>query len=366
MSATIRFTLYAALASLLSGAFAFAQTSTGSLAGQVTDSSGAAVPDVKVTASSSATGVKQEVSSNAEGFYTIPSLPVGSYTVTAEKDGFKTVAADATIAVASRVTLDLSLSVGDVTQRVEVTSQAPLLSAESSDTGTNFQPKFMKDAPLFVSGGFRNPEQFVAYMPGVTGGQQETSINGGVRRGKEILVDGASQTNPESGGVAFVSNGGIGSVEMYGEFKVLTSNFEAQYGRSGGGVEIFVTKSGTNDLHGTLFDFLRNDKFDAAGWSVNQRRPFTGKSKVRQNEYGLAVGGPVYIPKIYNGRNRTFWYFTWNGYRQNNGGGTEIDTVPTAPMKQVVSFSQLAFVRVFALHSVSWNSERARHHQKHE
>ena len=334
MSAKIRFTLYVAIAGLLFSAVALAQGNSGSLAGQVTDATGAVIPNVKVTASSSATGAKQEVMSNAEGFYTIPSLAVGQYTVTAEKDGFKTVQADATIAVASRVTLDLAMSVGDITQKVEVTSQAPLLSAESSDTGTNFQPKFMKDAPLFVSGGFRNPEQFVAYMPGVTGGQQETSINGGVRRGKEILIDGASQTNPESGGVAFVSNGGIGSVEMYGEFKVLTSNFEAQYGRSGGGVEIFVTKSGTNDLHGTVFDFLRNDKFDAAGWSVNQRKPFIGKSKVRQNEYGLAVGGPVYIPKIYNGRNRTFWYFTWNGYRQNNGGGTEIDTVPTALMKQ--------------------------------
>ena len=111
---------------------------------------------------------------------------------------------------------------------------------------------------------------------------------------------------------------------MYGEFKILTNNFSAEYGRSGGGVEVFVSKSGTNQIHGALFDFLRNDKFDAAGWSVNQRVPFIGKAKVRQNEYGVAVGGPVLIPKIYNGKNRTFWYFTWNGYRQNNGGSTVI------------------------------------------
>jgi hypothetical protein len=311
------------------------QSNTGSLSGQITDSSGAAVSGARVVLSNPTTGATQETSANDEGYYTFPTVPVGGFTVSAEKQGFnRVVQNNVNIAIASRLTVNLVLPVGDLKQTVEVNAQPPLLATESSDTGTNFQPKFMKDAPLFVNGGFRNPETFISYMPGVNNGEQESSINGGVRRGKEILIDGASQTNPESGGVAFVANGAIGSVEMYGEFKLLTSNFSAEYGRSGGGVEIFVTKSGTNSLHGTVFDFLRNDKFDAAGWTVNQRRPYLGKSKVRQNEYGVAVGGPVYIPKIYDGRNRTFWYFTWNGYRQNNGGGTEIDSVATQLMKQ--------------------------------
>jgi hypothetical protein len=174
----------------------------------------------------------------------------------------------------------------------------------------------------------------------VNNGVQDSSINGGARRSKEILIDGASHTNPESGGTAFTSNGGIGSVEMYEEFRLLTSNFSAEYGRSGGGIEVFVTKSGTNSLHGTLFDFIRNDKFDAAGWGVNSRRPFLGKSKVRQNEFGISGGGPVFIPKLYNGRNKTFWYWTWNGYKQNDGGGVSIATVPTTKMKQG-DFSEL-------------------------
>jgi hypothetical protein len=307
--------LLAAAAALM-----LAQSDTGSLAGRVTDPSGGAVSGAKVTLTNDATGVVLASTTNPQGLYEYPSVPVGAYTIQVEQKGFKrTRQGSLTVAIARRLTLDLALEVGDTQQTVQVTSQAPLLDTATSEIATNFQPKFMKDAPLFVTGGFRNPENFINYVPGVNGGQQDTSINGGSRRSKEILIDGASHTNPESGGVAFVSNGGIGSVEMYNEFQVLTNNFSAEYGRSGGGVEIFVSKSGTNDLHGTVFDFLRNDKLDAAGWAVNQRRPYIGKSKVRQNEYGVSVGGPVVIPKLYNGKNRTFWFFTWNGYKQNNG-----------------------------------------------
>ena len=325
----------------------FAQSDTGSLSGRVTDPSESAVADAKVTLTNDATRVAFQTVTNAEGYFEYPSLQIGSYSIQAEHAGFKIIRQSGiNIAVATRFSLNLPLPIGEITQTVQVSSEAPILQAETSDTGTVFQPKFMKDAPLFVTGGFRNPENFINYVPGVNGGQQDTSINGGPRRSKEILIDGASHTNPESGGVAFVSNGGIGSVEMYGEFKVLTSNFSAEYGRTGGGIEVFVTRSGTNDLHGTAFDFLRNDKFDAAGWSVNQRTPFAGKSKVRQNEFGVAAGGPVFLPKLYNGRNKTFWYFTWNGYKQNSGAGTSILTVPTAKMK-AGDFSELGSRQIF-------------------
>ena len=319
----------------------FGQADTGSLSGRVTDASDAIVVDTAIVIRNNDTGLLQKSLSNATGAFEFTSLPVGVYTLEAEHTGFKTARlTNITIAVANRIAVNVVLTVGETAQTVDVSSQTPILQTETSDTGTVFQPKFMKDAPLFVNGGFRNPENFINYVPGVNGGQQDTSINGGARRSKEILIDGASHANPESGGVAFVANGGIGSVEMYGEFKVLTSNFSAEYGRSGGGIEVFVTKSGTNDLHGAAFDFLRNDKFDAAGWSVNQRVPFLGKSKIRQNEFGVALGGPVFIPKFYNGRNRSFLYFTWNGYRQNNGGGNTITTVPTRLMK-TGDFSEL-------------------------
>ncbi len=319
----------------------FAQSDTGSLSGRVSDPSDAVVVDTAITIRNNDTGLVQKAASNGAGDFEFTSLPIGTYTLEAQHAGFKMARlTNINIAVANRISIKVLLSVGETAQTVDVSSRTPLLQTETSDTGTVFQPKFMKDAPLFVNGGFRNPENFINYVPGVNGGQQDTSINGGARRSKEILIDGASHSNPESGGVAFVANGGIGSVEMYGEFKVLTSNFSAEYGRSGGGIEVFVTKSGTNDFHGNAFDFLRNDKFDAAGWSVNQRVPFLGKSKIRQNEFGVSFGGPVWIPKLYNGRNKSFFYFTWNGYRQNNGGGNIITTVPSALMKQG-NFSEL-------------------------
>lgn len=332
---------------LCSTALVFAQSNTGSLSGRVVDPSNSVIAGAKVIATGDTTGVRTEAITNAEGFYVFPNLQVGPYTISVEQAGFKKLEQrNLNIAIANRSIFNITLSVGDLSQAVEVTTQPPLLATETSDTGTQFQPKLMKDAPLFVSGGFRNPENFISFMPGVNNGVQDSSINGGSQRSKEILIDGASHTNPESGGTAFVANGGIGAVEMYGEFKLLTSNFSAEYGRTGGGVEIFVTKSGTNDFHGTAFDFLRNDKLDAAGWAVNSRRPFLGKSKVRQNEYGFAVGGPVWIPKLYNGRNKTFWFFTWNGYKQNNAVGTGVATVPTALMKQG-NFSELGSKKIY-------------------
>ena len=333
---------------VLAASSLLAQTGVGSLSGQVLDPAGAVVPGAAVVIKSDATARELRTITSDAGLYTFPTLDIGSYVVTAEASGFKrSVHSGVVIQAANRSSLEMRLEVGEVSQSVEVSTEAPLLAAATSDLGTNFQAKFMKDAPLFVGGGFRNPENFIAFMPGVNNGQQDTSIDGGPRRSKEILIDGASHTNPESGGVAFVSNGGIGSVEQYGEFKILNANFSAEYGHTGGGVEIFVTKSGANRFHGGGFDYIRNDKFDAAGWSINRQRKFPDgdprnptKSKVRQNEFGFNVGGPVWIPKVYNGRNKTFFYFTRNWYRQANAFSTGIATVATTLMR-TGDFSEL-------------------------
>ena len=333
---------------LAASSVVFAQTGVGSLSGSVVDPHGAVVPAAAVHLTQLATGRDMQSVSSEAGVYVFPSLEVGEYTVSVTAAGFKRLnRPGVVIATASRTALELRLEVGDVTQTVEVRDEAPLLAAASSDLGTSFQPKFMKDTPLFVAGGFRNPENFISFMPGVNNGTQDSSINGGPRRGKEVLIDGASHTNPESGGVAFTANGGIGSVEIYGEFKLINSGFSAEYGKTAGGIELFVTKSGSNVFHGGGFDYNRNDKFDAAGWSINHRRTFPegdirnpAKGKVRQNEYGFNVGGPVWIPKVYNGRNKTFFYFTTNWYKQANAISTGVGTVATARMKQG-DFSEL-------------------------
>lgn len=317
----------------------FAQSNTGSLSGDINDPGGARIAGARVQAKQGETGLVFDTVSTDAGAYLFASLPVGSYTLTVEHAGFKKLTVSGiVIAIANRSSLNLNLEVGDITQSVDVTGATPLLATENSEVGTSFQPKLMQDGPLFVSGSLRNPQNFVAYMPGVNGGVAG-SIGGGSTRSAEILIDGASHVQTESGGVA--DFGQFPSVEQFGEFRLLMNVFNAEYGRTGGGIQIFNTKSGSNQFHGQVFDFFRNDFLDAAGWGVNQRRTFPEgdtrnpkKPKVRQQEWGFAVGGPVLIPKIYNGRNRTFFYFTFNGFDQNAGAVSGTANMPTALMRQ--------------------------------
>jgi hypothetical protein len=241
-----------------------------------------------------------------------------------------------TIAVNSRVDLDFALEVGTVQQNVQVTGAAPLLQTDTSALSTNFSPKLMDDAPLFLSGGERNPEAFASYLPGVTstGASQgynqstEVSDNGGDIRTKEVLLDGTTMQMLSAGTVLYFL-----SAEEVGEFSLVTNGYSAEYGMTGGGVEVFTTKSGTNGLHGDGFEFLQNDVLNARGWAVNSV-PGARKAVVEQNEYGGSIGGPVIIPKVYDGRNRLFWEFTYDGYRQNHASSYANTTIPTTAMLQ--------------------------------
>lgn len=284
----------------------FAQSDTGSLSGTVTDPNGAVIPGAKLKIRHDQTGRELETLATDAGLYVFPNLTAGPYSLSLERPGFKRLnRSNIVIAVASRLVLNLQLEVGDVQQTVNVTAVAPLLNTTTTEVGSNFTPKFMKDLPLF-SGGIRNPEAFVTYMPGVNNGSGDSSINGGSRRAKEVQIDGASLTIPESGGVVFY----FPSAEQFSEFKLLTNSFSAEYGRTGGGIELFLTKSGTNDLHGTAFDNLRRDHlWGANGWSRNLTTNV--RNKVYLNEIGVSTGGPVFIPKVYNGKNKTFFYYTY-------------------------------------------------------
>src|SRR5439155_5971113 len=191
-------------------------------------------------------------------------------------------------------------------------------------------PQMMNTLPLF-NGALRNAENFVGYMPGVNG-NGETSINGSNGRAKEVEIDGASLTIPESGGVSFNFPG----FEAYGEFKPVTASFNAEYGRLGGGLEQFTTKSGTNRIHAAAFLNIKRDVLDADSWANNQNpaNPKGFRPKERFNEEGGTAGGPIWIPKIYDGRNKSFFFFTYAKIIQpaaisiNSG-----ETVPTALMK---------------------------------
>ncbi|MEZ5364098.1 MAG: carboxypeptidase-like regulatory domain-containing protein [Bryobacterales bacterium] len=182
---------------------AFAQSSTGSIAGNVLDPAGAVVPGAEITVTNRATGVSSSTISSEAGVYALTSLPVGVYDLTVEKIGFKRSAVeDLTVRVAARLDLDLVLEVGDVQQTVEVSAAAPLLETTTSERGDNVSEELMMTLPLFT-GGIPRGNAFTRYLPGVNTSNGQVSVNGSGGRAKEILIDGASLTIPESGGVVF-------------------------------------------------------------------------------------------------------------------------------------------------------------------
>lgn len=319
----------------------FAQTTSGSMSGTITDPNGALIPGAKVVATHEPTMREYETATTAAGMYVFPTLPAGPYTLTVTQPGFKkSLQTGIEIRVALRNSMDVKLDIGDVAESVEVKADITQLEMSSPMRGQNLSPQLVNSLPIFA-GGIRSAESFVGYMPGVnTVG--EVSINGSIGRAKEIMVDGASLTLPESGGVVWYFPG----FESFQEFKLVTSSFNAEHGRLGGGLELFVTKSGSNSLHGAAFLNLRRDIFNAAGWGTNHvvgRTPGF-RSKERFNEEGATVGGPVYIPKVYDGRNRTFFFFTYDKDVRPVSLNTAIgETIPTNLMR-TGNFTEVATI----------------------
>jgi hypothetical protein len=308
------------------------QTTSGSITGAVTDPNGAMVPAAKIVAKHAQNGTTTEVSSTEAGIYLFPSLPVGPYSLTVSHPGFKQlVRSNLEVRIGSRITVDLRLEIGETQQSIEVSAESPLLETTSPQRGTALLPVFMDKLPLYSSG-IRNAESFVSYMPGVNSGASETSISGSGGRAKEILIDGGSGVSPESGGMAMQNIG----AEALTEFKLTTGSYSADLGRMGGGVELFNTKSGTNQMHGSAFWSLRRDIFNAAGWASNSALGRTPgyRGKERYNEAGGSIGGPVYIPKVYDGRNRTFFFFAYSRDLRPESFGFGTYTVPTVRQRQ--------------------------------
>src|SRR5262245_22106769 len=320
----------------LSAPTTLAQNSAGSLMGRVTDPSGSAVEKARVVARQDATGREFETATTSEGLYVFPNLDVGSYTLTVEHSGFKKITRpNVIISISTRTVADLKLEVGDLTQTVTVSADAPMLQAATTEVGSSFPPKLFRDGPIFA-GGLRNPENFVAYQAGVVNGAgAEGGISGGARRSKEILIDGANATNPESGGVAF---NGLPTIEQLVEFRIINNAFAAEYGRTGGGIESFVTASGGREFHGSVFDFHTSSALNANSWA-NKANPGSELRKVptHGNEYGFVLGGPVFLPKKLGGynsdRNKTFFHFTYNGYRKADSSSRFIN-VPTQRQRE--------------------------------
>lgn len=327
---------------LFMSAVMWGQSSTGSMAGVISDPNGGAVPGASVIAKNINTGVEIKTTTSDAGLYVYPALATGRYVVTVEKTGFRKLTREnIEIRIASRIDLDLKLEVGDVQQTITITDQAPLLESTTAERGNSVSTKMMDNLPLFA-GGIRNPRTFVNFMPGVTNnGEQSVSGSGG--RAQEVLIDGASALNVESSAVF-----NFPSAEMFSEFKMLSSNYSAEYGRVGGGIEIYVAKSGTSWFHGAAFHNMRRDIWNANAWArnANPNPAQNFRPKERFNETGGSIGGPVWIPKVYDGRNKTFWFFTKTKDLRPATISFPVSTLPTALMKQG-NFSQAGVPTIF-------------------
>src|SRR5215472_8212686 len=314
------------------------QSDRGTIAGTVLDSSGGAVVGATVTATDTATNSVYTATTGPTGGYRLFDLRVSIYNVSVSTTGFKKVEKTGiAVQVNTTSSVDFSLQPGEVTETLTVVAGAPGIQAESSDIGTIVDKRQIEELPLALNSTgqshLRSAESFVFLTPGTAGpgtnsdspssGIFESKLSGGQNFSTEVILDGASITHAELGST-FDEN--APSVEALNEFKVTTSTIPPEFGRTSGGVESFTTKSGTNAFHGTAFDILRNDKLDANSWFNN----LNGAPKPRdhQNDFGGNLGGPVWIPKIYNGHDKTFFFFNYEQYR-NNVGTSNITTLPT-------------------------------------
>src|SRR5438445_415065 len=319
---------------------AAAQSDRGTIAGSVVDSTGAAIKDATVTLRGVDTGAVYQTKSSAEGVYRVSDVRIGRYDVTVEAGGFKnSVQTGVQIQINTTTALNITMQPGSVNEQVTVQADAPTLQTESSDVGSVVGDKQIHDLPLALNSTgqsfVRSPETFIFLVPGTVGqgtvgdhgsaGVFETKLSGGQNFGSEILLDGASVQRSDSG-TAFDQT--APSVEALTEFKVTTATPTAQYGHTSGGVESFTTKSGNNGYHGSVFELFRNEVLDANSWTNN----FFGdpKPRDRQNDFGGALGGPVRIPHLYNGKDKTFFFFSWEQYRNRRGLSNSVQTLPTA------------------------------------
>ncbi len=327
------FFLLAAAFALLADQAAYAQVDTGAVLGTVKDQSGAVIPGAKVTLTNEGTNFSIVKNTESDGGYIFTPVKIGSYAVTAEFQGFQKAShPHVTLNVQQQVVVDFSLVPGAVTQTVEVTAEVPLLQTQNSSVGQVVGTREVNNLPL----NGRNFTFLAQLTAGVNVGQQETrglnasgdfSANGNRPSQNNYLLDGIDNNIDVVdflSGTAFVV---LPAVDAIQEFKVQTNNYSAEIGRAGGAVLNATIKSGTNQLHGTVWEFLRNDKFDAADFFENAGN--TKKGEFRQNQFGAAVGGPVYIPGVYNGKNKTFFFGDFEGtrIRQGTPQSTSVPTV---------------------------------------
>jgi outer membrane receptor protein involved in Fe transport len=321
-------------AALLSttGLLLLAQTPTATVAGEVRDAQGAMIVGAKVVCTQVNTGLKTETMTNESGVYSLRQLAIGVHSIEVEAPGFKrAVRSGLTLTTSQALELNFSLEIGAVAESVEVQANASLLETRTSDVSQLVETRAVEDLPL----GDRRALNLInitgaAVMVGYDSGSKPNfSLAGGRTQAQMFWIDGGTGQNMRLGAGQVDLDP---PVETLQEVKVLSSAYSAEFGGSNGGTVIATTKSGTNQLHGSLFEYLRNEKLDAPGYFAPVQDGAKVKPTLRYNIFGGTIGGPVLLPKLYDGRNRTFFFFGYEGARRRDGR-TRTMTVPTAEQK---------------------------------
>jgi len=309
-----------------------AQSDRGTLTGTVSDASGAVIPEAELSLKHADTGAVYAGRTTATGNYTLAELPAGNYELSVLHPGFrKYVQSGITILIATTTRLDVILQVGAATETVTVNASAPLLKTESAEQSFNITGDEVNDLPLTQgSAGLRNPIGFAILNPSVNvpnASNLQMRVNGMPDNTYRSLVDGQDTTNGIDPTHLSETQP---SMEALQEVQLSTSNFSAEFGRVAGGLVNLTSRSGTNAFHGSGYDYLTNEALGAAQPLTNVGNGQHAKPVNRSQDFGFSVGGPVWIPKVYNGRDKTFFFFNLEEWRQTAGTSGTFTTVPTA------------------------------------
>src|SRR5882762_6376246 len=328
LARTLSFAIAAAVV-LLSASLLQAQVDTGSITGTITDASGAVVSGASVKLTNEGTNAELTTTAGTDGDYKFSPVRIGNYSLTASFQGFQTMTQrHVTVNVSSNVVVNFALKPGQVTETVEVTSSAPQLQTQDASVGQVVDGRTVNNLPL----NGRNFTFLAQTVAGVNTPQADTrgnaasgafAANGNRPAQNNYMLDGIdnnSDTVDFLNGTNYVV---LPPVDAIQEFKVQTTNFSAEFGRSGAAVLNATIKSGTNSFHGTVWEFFRNDKLDAADYFERVQNSSgalqTKKGELRQNQYGFSIGGPVVIPKVFDGRNKLFFFGDYEGFKRRQG-----------------------------------------------
>jgi hypothetical protein len=320
-----------------------AQSTTSQISGIVRDSTGGSIPGAQITVTNVDTGTHRTVETNELGYYTAALLQPGNYRIKCEKQGFQSFTRSGITLTLNQVArADITMQIGDVSQSIVVQEDVTLVQTDRPDSSTVMTTSQFDKLPLVQNNRMRNPVGFVYMTPRVqgnfvpdgsdnVGATTQIRFGGGQQFESEVTVDGIAGGRTQLTGSITEAAPPVDAVR---EFKVTNSLMSAEWGHSGIGVVNLQLKSGTNQFHGTAFEYLRNDKLDARSWLAGTR------TTTRQNEFGATAGGPVFIPKLYNGKDKTFFFVSYAGSRKRGATDTQAVQIAT-PQNLVGDFSNI-------------------------